>query len=219
MTEGLAIIGGGGHGRVVADVARAAGHAVAGYIDTDPEKLGRVIETGGGRVILEQAGLLHRLGTGAGLPAGLKGLGLGVGDNAARFKLLGLLDPALLPTLVHPAATVSSSVLCGPGTVIMAAAVVNADAVLGRGVIINSGAIVEHDCRIGDAAHISPGAVLAGGVRMGDRGWVGAGATVLPGVTIGADAVVGAGAVCVKDVPPGTTVAGNPARTSERRSQ
>jgi len=41
---------------------------------------------------------------------------------------------------------------------------------------------------------------------------IGSGAVILCGVTIGQDAYVGAGAVVTKDVPPGTTVAGVPAR-------
>jgi UDP-2-acetamido-3-amino-2,3-dideoxy-glucuronate N-acetyltransferase len=41
---------------------------------------------------------------------------------------------------------------------------------------------------------------------------IGSGATILCGITIGERAVVGAGSVVTKDVAPGTTVAGNPAR-------
>ena len=41
---------------------------------------------------------------------------------------------------------------------------------------------------------------------------IGANATLLPGVTIGENAVVGAGAVVTRDVAPGVTVVGNPAR-------
>lgn len=41
---------------------------------------------------------------------------------------------------------------------------------------------------------------------------IGSGSTVLPGVTVGRGALVGAGSVVTKDVEPGTTVAGNPAR-------
>ncbi|HWT03648.1 MAG TPA: acyltransferase [Pyrinomonadaceae bacterium] len=41
---------------------------------------------------------------------------------------------------------------------------------------------------------------------------VGTGATILGGVEIGERAIVGAGAVVTRDVPPGSTVAGNPAK-------
>ena len=41
---------------------------------------------------------------------------------------------------------------------------------------------------------------------------IGSGATILCGVTIGEYAIVGAGAVVTRDVPAGTSAAGNPAR-------
>jgi UDP-2-acetamido-3-amino-2,3-dideoxy-glucuronate N-acetyltransferase len=41
---------------------------------------------------------------------------------------------------------------------------------------------------------------------------IGSGATILGGIRIGAGALVGAGAVVTRDVEPGATVAGNPAR-------
>jgi acetyltransferase-like isoleucine patch superfamily enzyme len=45
---------------------------------------------------------------------------------------------------------------------------------------------------------------------------IGTGATILGGVRIGTRAIVGAGAVVTKDVPPGATVAGNPAKIIRR---
>ena len=44
------------------------------------------------------------------------------------------------------------------------------------------------------------------------RASIGSGAVILCGVTIGEGALIGAGAVVTKDVPPGATVAGSPAR-------
>jgi len=48
---------------------------------------------------------------------------------------------------------------------------------------------------------------------------IGSGAVVLCGVTVGAGALVGAGAVVTRDVPPGTTVAGVPARLLARTGE
>ena len=49
-------------------------------------------------------------------------------------------------------------------------------------------------------------------IRIGDDAWIAADAFVGPGVVVGDGAVVGARAVVVRDVPPWTVVAGNPAR-------
>jgi UDP-2-acetamido-3-amino-2,3-dideoxy-glucuronate N-acetyltransferase len=69
-----------------------------------------------------------------------------------------------------------------------------------------------------------PRAVNASGELAGDGDWtmiptivrrgatIGSGSTILCGIEIGEDAIVGAGSVVTRDVPPGTVVAGNPAR-------
>ena len=47
---------------------------------------------------------------------------------------------------------------------------------------------------------------------------IGSGATLLGGITVGENAVIGAGSVVTKDVPPDTTVVGNPARLLSKRA-
>ena len=54
--------------------------------------------------------------------------------------------------------------------------------------------------------------VVSQPVTIADDVWIGIGAIILKGVCIGAGARIGAGAVVASDVPPGATVAGNPAR-------
>lgn len=50
-----------------------------------------------------------------------------------------------------------------------------------------------------------------------DDASIGSGATILCGVRIGKGATVGAGAVVTRDVPPGATVVGNPARVMKKK--
>lgn len=54
------------------------------------------------------------------------------------------------------------------------------------------------------------------GATVRSRAKVGANSTVLPDVEIGEDALVGAGSVVVRDVAPGTVVAGAPAKVVKR---
>ncbi len=73
------------------------------------------------------------------------------------------------------------------------------DAIVGYDVTILCHEFLQNEYRTGE-------------VVVGERAMIGAGAVVLPGVEIGADARVAANSLVTSDVPPGTTVAGVPAR-------
>ncbi len=212
----LLVWGAGGHGKVVAEVARDNGWEVVGFIDSDAAKLGQVMDSLGTRIVLVESDLDRRLAERSLLPEDASSVALGIGDNSRRLACAQLLGTRCLPALIHSRAIVSPSATLGDGTVVFAGAIVNADTRIGRAVIINSGAIIEHDCVVEDGAHISPGAVLTGNVQVGKGGWIGAGATVLPRRTVGSGATVGAGAVVVQNVPERTIVVGNPAKPLRR---
>lgn len=203
--------GAGGHGKVVADAARAAGLEVAGFIDSASRRPGELVEPGGGKFMLPQAEFLEMVSAGA-LPTGISGVILAIGANAHRQRCRTLLPEAYLKTVVHPLAIVSQHAIIGPGSVVMPGAIVNSSARLGAGLLVNTGAIVEHDCEIGNDAHVAPRSVLAGRVKIGERVLVGAGAVIIPDIEVGDDAIVGAGSVVIRNVETGTTVAGNPAK-------
>jgi len=76
---------------------------------------------------------------------------------------------------------------------------------------------IAHDCVIGDYVTFAPRVNCNGNVHIGDHAYIGTGAIIKQGtpdkpIIIGKGAIVGMGAVVTKDVPPGVTVVGNPAR-------
>lgn len=83
---------------------------------------------------------------------------------------------------------------------------------IGRCFHANLYSYVEHDCVISDFVTFGPGAKVNGNVTIGDHAYIGSGAVIRQGIKIGAYATVGMGAVVTRDVPPGKTVVGNPAR-------
>jgi acetyltransferase EpsM len=204
----IVLIGGGEHARVIIDAMRANGtiDALAGFVDDAAcEELTRRFS-------------VPRLGTDANLSArmDLNGI-LGFGGvhaaerrRAAVERLTGRVRG--WATVVHSNAILAADVKPDAGTVIFAGAVINCGASVGAHCIVNTGAIIEHDVLLGDHTQVSPGAVLGGGVRVGEGAYIGLGARIRDHVTIGRGAVVGMGAVVVRDVAPGATALGVPAR-------
>lgn len=79
-------------------------------------------------------------------------------------------------------------------------------------ITVEEGAIVGYDATILCHEFLQD-EYRTGEVVVGERAMIGAGAIVLPGVEIGADARVAANSLVTRDVPPGKTVAGVPARS------
>lgn len=203
------MIGGGGHAKVVVDLALKSGEwRIAGVLDDVPGATGRSVL---GCAVL---GGTERLGDYS--RSGMAFV-IAIGSNAVRERMQAAATSAGLvaATLVHPSAILAESVVIGDGTVVMAGAVINADARIGKGVIVNTGAVIDHDCHIGDYCHVAPGVKLCGSVSVGPRSLVGVGASVIPGIQIGSDCVIGAGAAVVSPVASGTRVVGVPARSSD----
>jgi serine O-acetyltransferase len=102
-------------------------------------------------------------------------------------------------------------------------------AVIGEGFFIDhgSGVVIGETAEIGDDVTIYQGVTLGGtGKETGKRHptlrngvTVGAGAKVLGSITIGENAKIGAGSVVIHDVPPNSTVVGNPGRPVRERGR
>jgi sugar O-acyltransferase (sialic acid O-acetyltransferase NeuD family) len=205
MAGELVIIGAGGHGRVCADVASAAGFDVVGFCDS-------AMNPGGEVNAIKVVGR-----TPGDLPSSFDVSKIfafaALGDNARRMDVLSELKALgfRIPILVHPTASISPSAELGEGTVVVAQAAINANAKVGSGCILNTACSIDHDNVLGEGVQVCPGVHAAGGVVFGEQAFIGTGASIVPGVRIGARAIVAAGAVVTSDVPDGVTVSGVPA--------
>lgn len=193
----LVIIGAGGHGQVVADIAKLVGYKKIIFLDDDEN---------------------NSLSNGKVCSANDYGSNydffIGIGDNKTRESLFNKIRKSdkRIVNLIHPSATVASDVKIGSGVAIMAGAVANTGAIIGDGVILNTGCSVDHNCKIGDFAHVSVGANLAGTVCVDERTFIGAGATVINNIFIVKDSVIGAGAVVVNNIDKNGVYVGVPAK-------
>lgn len=115
-------------------------------------------------------------------------------------------------TLVHPQALLSPTASVGEGLMLGFTSKIGPFNQIGRHCTFNSQTLIGESCEMGDFCYVGPGARIAGSVRIGAEVFIGINATISDHLSIGDGAVIGAGAVVIRDVPPGATVVGNPAR-------
>ena len=122
------------------------------------------------------------------------------------------LDPARFETLIHPLAFVAPGAAIGPGSLIFPFAFIGHGVHVGSHVTMLSHVAVNHDTVIGDFTILASLVGIAGRVRLGAACYIGMGARIIQDGEVGSGAMVGMGSVVIRAVPPGVTVAGNPAR-------
>jgi sugar O-acyltransferase (sialic acid O-acetyltransferase NeuD family) len=155
--------------------------------------------------------------------AGPRRFTVAIGDGRVRERIAGV----CLGAGIEPMAIISRHALIfdeaniGLGAILGPFSSVSAYATIGSFFQAHSYAHVSHDCQIGDFVTFASAVQCLGNVAIGNRAFVGVGALIREGAAgqprvIGEGAVVGMGAVVLEDVPPYTTVVGNPARPLER---
>jgi sugar O-acyltransferase (sialic acid O-acetyltransferase NeuD family) len=148
---------------------------------------------------------------------------LAVADSRLRERLAANCSAAGIDFFTVRAANVveMDSVQIGEGALISPFVTLTSNVRIGVHFQANLYSYVEHDCVIGDFVTFAPRVSCNGNIQIGDHAYIGTGAVIRQGragapLRIGEGAVVGMGAVVTKDVPPGITVVGVPARPLER---
>ena len=143
----LIILGAGGYGRTVADVAVQSGiYDEIVFLDdnsTAPDVIDRCANISA-----------HLDSDTHGYPA--------FGNNEGRISWLNRLAElgCHVPTIIHPRAYVSPTAVLEEGVVVLPGAIVNTGVTVKRGGIINCSAIVDHGCILEEGVHVCLGAIV-----------------------------------------------------------
>jgi sugar O-acyltransferase (sialic acid O-acetyltransferase NeuD family) len=205
VTRQIVVIGGGGLGRQLLDIAEDIPDIeVVGLLDDgEPDRAllsAYDVPLLGGT---ESFGRLHR---------DVRYV-VGVADPRTKRSIENKLPPDRASTpLIHPSVVLARRVEVGPGSVLCACVLVSNHTTIRRNVLINSLSGIGHDVRLADFCTVSVSVVLSGGVEVEPDVFLGSGAVVNPMVRLGRGCVVGAGTVVGRDVPAGVTVLGVPPR-------
>lgn len=182
-----------------------ASHRILAFLDDNPDLHNRTFE---GIPILPTAALAEFPGAQV---ICLIGSEHSFRKREGIIQRLGL-PPSRFATAIHPAANVSRLARIGRGCVVFPGVQVVSNAVIGDHVVILPQSVIHHDSAIGDLTLIGSGVVVAGRVRVGRSCYLGSGCTIKNNVDIGDGALVGMAANIIRDVPPGSTMIGNPGR-------
>lgn len=125
-------------------------------------------------------------------------------------KLLG--KGMMVASFIDHQARIPATAHWGRGAIFSPFSLMSANAFIDEFVTVNVHSSIGHDVELGPYCTLSSHVDICGRVKVGEGVFFGSGSRVLPRVKIGAWATIAAGAVVVRDVPPGCTVAGNPAR-------
>lgn len=218
MSTSIVVVGAGGFGREVVDVIEAM-NAESPEQAARPWRLLGVLDDSPSETNLERLADRSIPFLGA-LDDFLRerhqdtAYAVGVGATAVRRRIAERCDAAGLAaaTLIHPSVTMGSRVSVGAGSVLCAGARITTNIDIGRHVHVNLNVTIGHDTVVEDYVSLNPLASISGDCVLETGVLVGVGGIVLNGLSVGRGATVGGAACVVKQVEPGATVVGVPAR-------
>jgi sugar O-acyltransferase (sialic acid O-acetyltransferase NeuD family) len=195
----LALLGGGGFAKEVAEIAEMNGFDVTACYALDPGHF-EAIHRGYLDDLIRDKGAYDAVALGVG--------GVDRRSLAVRRGLIEWLRKSGLdcPPMTSPRAVCSKGVKIGAGAFVAHGAVLAVDAILQDFCVINSGAIIGHDAMVGCNVTIAPGAFIGGGAQIGEDTLVGPLAKVLQGVKLGRGVILGIGCTALRSLPDGATV-------------
>lgn len=152
MNNNLLILGAGGYGHVVREIAEDSGifDKIDFLDDSSPLAIGKF---GDAEKFLK------------GYPNAVVALG----NAELRLGYIEKLRAAgfQIPAIISPRAYVSKSAKIGKGTIVEPFSAVNANSEVGIGVLLRCGAVIDHNAKVGDFCYIDCGVVVKANNSVG----------------------------------------------------
>ncbi len=115
--------------------------------------------------------------------------------------------------LIHPTAFIPEDYASiGSGVLFAPLSHISPDTTIGDHCFMLPNAFMGHDATLDDFVSVANNATIGGNVHVKRGVHLGSNATIREDVTIGEFSIIGMGSVVLKDVPPYSVVAGNPAK-------
>ena len=167
----IAIIGGGGHSRVIIDtlceLSKKNNMKLIGFYDDNInceeyrhiKRLGKIDE------IKNSNHEVYYI--------------CGIGNLKIRRSVIDMLSNINWINVVHPSSIISDTVKLGKGIFINAGTIINSKANIKDHCIINTNSVIEHDVSIGQNCHIAPSVTICGHATIKDETFIGVGTTII----------------------------------------
>jgi GDP/UDP-N,N'-diacetylbacillosamine 2-epimerase (hydrolysing) len=189
--KSIAIIGGGGHSRVIIDAlyesSKKENIKIIGFYDDNInceeyrniKRLGKIDE-------INNKDEIYYI--------------CGIGNLKTRKKIIDKLNNINWINVIHPSSIISDTVILGKGIFINAGAIINSKANIEDHCIINTNSVIEHDVSIGVNCHIAPSVTICGHVTIKKQTFIGVGSKVINKnkngfITIGSNNFLNAGSL------------------------
>lgn len=191
MNKKIAIIGAGGHGKVVGEIASMSQYKTIDFFDDNINEIKKFPFNVSGKIEYLKDNIRD-----------YDDFFVAIGENQLRFKFIEWLKEQKINvvSLTHPKSIISKLSSIGAGTCVMANAVINPGTLIKEGAIINTSASIDHDCVIEDFVHISPNCSLSGSVKIGKFSHLGTGTSVHPGIHLGKNVKTGVGSKVFENI-------------------
>jgi acetyltransferase EpsM len=197
----IAILGCGGHSKVVVDIIYEIGnYEIIGIYDDYKEGF------------FETIPILGKITDITNSKIDIDCYIIAIGNDLVRKNIYEKYITLNWEILIHPKSTISKKTKIDVGTIICAGVIIQPDVNIGKHCIINTGSSIDHESKIGDFTSICPKATICGQVTIGSSSFIGANSTIIQCLNIGQNCIIGAGSVIIRNIENNCKVVGNPGK-------